>query len=75
MAAKSNIKKIKNLQSIILRTILDAQWYITMRRKENKKNPRNTNHQRGNTKSAQGYINTKSKITGTPWQKIVLPTT
>ena len=25
---KSNIKKIENLQSIILRAILDAQWYI-----------------------------------------------
>ena len=28
MAAKLNIKKIENLQSIILRKILDAQWYV-----------------------------------------------
>ena len=28
MEAKSNIKKIENQQSIILYTILDAQWYV-----------------------------------------------
>lgn len=28
MAAKSNIKNLENMQSIILRTILNAQWYV-----------------------------------------------
>ena len=28
MATKSNIKKIENLQSKILRTISNAQWYV-----------------------------------------------
>ena len=72
MAAKSNIKKIENLQSIILRTVLEAQWYV---RNDDIKKSYNFYHQRRNTKARKDTSTQIQKSQETPGKRLLLPTT